>query len=124
MCDIVWVPPGFDDTAITGTGLTVWNRVTYAESATVYPDRSNSTDVAKGYGDPCLFAVKDCLPAGNYRMPTGNPYEQIKDGEYTSDYNGLAGRWSDYGTAKSQFYPLGGRIYDGETKPSTTTANY
>jgi len=111
--DIAWIPPQFDIEKITGTGTAAWDLIAYPNSAMSYPDRTNSTDIANGYGDPCQFAEMEG-ETGNFRVPN-NPYEQFVNGALSSDYNGIAGRWSDYGTINSQFYPFAGRIYDGNT---------
>jgi len=117
--DIAWIPPGFDIGSITGTGVEAWDKINYATAVSVYPDRTNSADVAKGLGDPCEFAIKDGQ-VGNYRIAKGNPYEQYTDGGYVADYNGIAGRWSNYGNPQSQFYPFTGNIYDGRTRITNT----
>jgi len=121
--DIAWTPPEFDIESITGTGDAGWAQINFSTNPTTYPDRTNPTDIARGLGDPCQFAVKDGQ-VGNYRIPNGIPYEQFVSGELVDDYNGVKGRWSDYGTVKSQFYPFAGRILDGEARSLTVSVNY
>lgn len=121
--DIAWYPPGFDIESISGTGLAAWEQITYSTNPTTYPDHTNSSDILQGLCDPCQFATKD-NQVGNYRISNGNPYEQFTDGILVSDYNGIAGRWSNYGSEKSQFYPFTGRILDGTTRGINTSAYY
>jgi len=121
--DIAWIPPGFDIETITGAGSAGWGQIPFSTNTTTYPDRINSADVTKGLGDPCQFAVKNG-EVGNYRIPRGSPYEQFLDGDLDSDYNGIAGRWSNYGSNKSQFYPFTGRILDGGTSGINVRAYY
>ena len=121
--DIAWYPPGFDIGSITDTGLTAWNKLTFSTNPTSYPDHTNSSDISKGLCDPCQFAIKDGQ-IGNYRISNVNPYEQFTEGILVTDYNGIGGRWSNYGSEKSQFYPFAGRILDGTTKGINISASY
>jgi len=116
--DIAWTPEGFDVSAIFGTGLAVWEKVTYAKTKDSYPVE----DVVKGWGDPCVYAIKDGQ-AGNYRMPI-SATEQFTEGQYVTDYNGLAGRWSNYGSTNSQFFPLYNRLNDGKILPASSDGYY
>ncbi len=93
--NIAWVPPGF-----TGT-ITSWATIP-SGAGTTFPVQNNST----GVGDPCKLTQNAI--AGSYRMPTGNPFEQFVNGAWVVNYNGANGRWSNYGSLQSQFYPAGG----------------
>ncbi len=100
---VVWTPPGFAGT------ISSWASVPYA-NGTSYPSSFPAQNNAAGLGDPCKLAENS---GGNYRMPTGNPYEQFTDGGWVDNYSAtikIPGRWSDYGAAKSQFYPAAGVI--------------
>ncbi len=93
--NIAWVPPGFTAT------ITSWANIPYG-TGTIFPAQNNSA----GVGDPCKL-TQNAIP-GSYRMPTGNPFEKFVNGAWVANYNGASGRWSNYGSPQSQFYPAGG----------------
>lgn len=97
---IAWVPSGF-----TGTITDAWSSVKQWTGVS-FPAQDN----ANGYGDPCKLAVKNGT-TGNNRIPSTNPYEQYINGGWVANYSAtvlISGRWSNYGSTKSQFYPAAG----------------
>ena len=96
--DIIYVPATF------GGSITDWNSIPFGDEVT-YPNTMPALDEVAGLGDPCLLASKEGAGngVGNYRMPTGNPYEGISgNGALEIQKNVLGRRWG------GAFYPFAG----------------
>ncbi|MDL2230439.1 FimB/Mfa2 family fimbrial subunit [Alistipes sp. OttesenSCG-928-L06] len=105
LSDIAWIPNGF-----TGTITDDWTTIPYADYAS-YPTSLPAQNNAAGLGDPCKLAGKSSYSIGDYRMPTGRPYEKFYS---TSDYELFGSNWKssyeNYGAGLldptyKQFYP-------------------
>ena len=110
--DVLYVPAGFSsngglqamkDLIDDKTGADAWSLVPVADYDN-YPTFP-AQDENKGIGDPCLLAKKTGANIGDYRMPTGKPYEDFIYGSHAITANGeFLGVYSSMG----QLYPAGG----------------
>ena len=63
---VAWYPIGFTNTTL----LTNWANVPHTDSGTII----GTVNASAGTGDPCRLASKGGTGVGNYKMPTGHPY--------------------------------------------------
>ena len=102
--DVLWAPAGYNmaalKTSIDGAAdaTAAWLLVPYGTSG--YAEMPPLT-IGTGRGDPCTLAAKAGHSVGDFRMPTGNPYEQFYDDGY--DYSTLSRN-----STQGQVYPSAG----------------